>query len=369
MKALVLRAEYSPRPGDAAQRIGTSFRRPVCQLETRQLGKLSQGQLRIEIERVGVCGSDLGVMSHDPDSGYIKSTVPLDVPDQGLILGHEGIGVVREVGTGVYGFRPGDWVVLESLIACQHCDPCRRGRFNQCINARLVGFQSDGLFSKVADLPAQLAHPLGRLALAEEGRRAAACIEPAACALVALEQARLTVGEKVLVFGAGPIGLFTAMLCRATLGAADIQVVEPSAERRRLAQRWADQVWEPRQFEATAIKPEFDLLVECSGALNQAAQTVRRLRPNARMLLLSRGHSRQMTLDAVDHLVTNAVSIIGSRGHLGGSVGSILRLLDSGRLPLHEAVTGVEHGLESVLQAMQGAAGLVEQHCKLQVRL
>jgi len=344
------------------------YRRLRLTVEERPLGSVPAGHLRVEMQLVGICGTDLHAVQCDPATGYILGSTPLEIGPEGRILGHEGIGQVREVGSGVAGICCGDWVVFESLETCNRCEPCRKGRFNQCVSAVLVGMQRDGLFAEVVDLPVQLVHDVSDLAASEPGRRAAACIEPAACSLVALSLACLRPAEDVLIFGAGPIGLFAAMLSRLAFGAASVQVVEPLPFRREFARRWADRVYDVEEFFAEPVWRKTDVLIEASGQLENVDRALPRLGPNGRIAVLGRS-GNPLTLQRVDHVITNNLSIIGSRGHLGGAVGDLLGLYREERLPLHEAVTGVVHGLGGLKCALEEPAALAEKHCKVLAQL
>ncbi|MFN8640994.1 MAG: alcohol dehydrogenase catalytic domain-containing protein [Candidatus Binatia bacterium] len=211
MQALIYRAERArcrvDRPGPHQ-----IYRRPRLAIESRPLGPLAADHVRVAVRLAGVCGSDLHLMQCDPRTGYIVGSVPLEVGPQGRVLGHEAVGEVQAVGADVAGLSAGAWVALESLRTCQRCEACRRGLFNQCGASILVGTQADGFFREVVDVPAQLVHDVSDLAASEDGRRAAACLEPAACSFGALTRARLAPGERVLVFGAGPIGAIAALL-------------------------------------------------------------------------------------------------------------------------------------------------------------
>ncbi len=367
MQAIITHAQYKPS-SIVGSHPNTSYSCPRSGIEERELGALASDHLRIDLERVGLCGSDLGVMQTDPETGSIHSTVPLSIPAGGRILGHEGIGIVREVGSSVMGFQAGDWVTLKSLISCHQCVPCRRGNFNQCLNASLVGFQRDGLFAEVADIPAQLAHDIRDMAGSEEGRRAAACVEPAACALVGLQAADLQPGKKILIFGAGPIGVFAAMLCRYVFAAASIHIVEPVPFRRQFASQWADRVWDVQEFLDAADEFSYDQFIEASGALANLDTGIRRMNANGRIVLLARG-TEPLLLQTVDRIITNGLTVIGSRGHLGGAFDTVLSLWATGRLPLQEVVTGVEQGLGAICESLRQPEKLLDKHCKLQVRL
>jgi threonine dehydrogenase-like Zn-dependent dehydrogenase len=368
MRALVTRAECAPLAGVERPGPQQIYRRPQLTLEERSPGSVAAGCVRVEMGLVGICGTDLHAVQCDPASGYILGSTPLEIGPEGRVLGHEGIGRVREVGSGVAGIRRGDWVVFESLEICNRCEPCRKGRFNQCLNTILVGMQRDGLFAEVVDLPAQLVHDVSELAASDSGRRAAACIEPAACSLVALSAARLKPAEDVLIFGAGPIGLFAAMLSRLAFGAASVQVVEPLSFRREFARRWADRVYDVEEFFAEPVQGSVDVLIEASGQLENVNRALLRVGPNGRAVLLGRS-GRPLSLKRVDHVITNNVAIIGSRGHLGGAVGDLLDLCRDKRLPLDEAVTGVVRGLDGLKAVLENPAALPTEHCKVLARL
>jgi (R,R)-butanediol dehydrogenase/meso-butanediol dehydrogenase/diacetyl reductase len=368
MHALVTRAEHKPVAGVECPGPQQIYRRPRLTLEERSLGSVPAGNVRVEMGLVGICGTDLHAVQCDPASGYILGSTPLDIGPEGRVLGHEGIGRVREVGSGVAGIRRGDWVVFESLETCNRCEPCRKGRFNQCLHAVLVGMQRDGLFAEVVDLPVQLVHDVTDLVAGESGRRATACIEPAACSLVALDAAGLKPAEGVLIFGAGPIGLFAAMLSRLAFGAASVQVVEPLRFRREFARRWADRVYDVEEFFAEPARSSTDVLIEASGQLENVDRALLRLGPNGRVVLLGRS-GKPLTLQRVDHVITNNLAIIGSRGHLGGAVGDLLRLYRNARLPLHEAVTGVVRGLGGLKSLLEDPTALPAEHCKVLAQL
>ncbi len=368
MDVLLVRAQREPKAGVDRPGPHELYRRPQLAIEQRALGAVAAGQLRVEMSLVGVCGTDLHAIQCDPATGYILGSAPLEIGPEGRVLGHEGVGRVVEIGPGVAGFERGDWVAFESLETCHRCAACRSGRFNQCANAVLIGMQRDGVFSEVVDLPAQLAHAVNDLAADEAGRRAAACIEPAACSFVALSLARVKPGDNVLVFGAGPIGLFAAMLARLAFGAGSVEIVEPLPFRREFARRWADRVADVEEFFGEPPRRPTDVLIETSGQLDNVERALVRVGPNGRVALLARCGA-PLSLSRVDHLITNNLSIIGSRGHLGGAVGRILQLYRDARLPLHEAVSDVVLGLDGLKSALSDPAALAGKHCKLLARL
>ncbi len=366
-QAIVVRAEREALRGVARPGPHELYRSPRVTIEPRPLGALEPDHIRVEMLLAGICGTDLHVVRSDPRTGYILGSAPLEIGREGRVLGHEGVGRVVEAGAAVRGLRPGAVVAFESIVTCQACSACARGHFNHCRSSRLVGLEQDGLFRTAVDLPARLAHDVTDLAGTRAGLRAAACVEPAACAYVAADRAGVRPGDRVVVFGAGPIGHFAAMLCRTAFGAAEVHVVEPIPLRREHAAVWADRTYEVEAF--FAAPPEaVDVAIEASGEVGNIDRLLDRLAPRARVVLLGRS-GRPLELGRVDHLITNGVTIAGSRGHLGGACEDILRLYRAGRLPLDGAVTGVVDGLEGIRRELEASPPLEQRHVKLVARL
>jgi D-xylulose reductase len=364
--ALVVHAERDPQPVRAPGPHQT-YRWPRTAIESRPIGPLGSDEIRVEMLLAGVCGTDLHVVRADPASGYILGSAPLDIGSDGRVLGHEGVGRVLEAGTAVADLKPGRIVTFESLVTCQTCASCRRGDFNHCRRARLIGLERDGLFRTVVDLPASIAHDVTDLSGTPEGLAGACCVEPAACACVAARVARVRPGDRVVVFGAGPIGLFAAMLCRTAFGAATVDVVEPLPRRRQVAAAWADRCFEGEEF-FTQHEDEVDVLIEASGDAGNVDRAFDVLAPRARVVLLGRS-GRPLTLSRVDRMITNGITIAGARGHLGGAFEDVLRLYRAGRVPLHEAVTGVVDRLEGIVRELAAPVALEHRHVKLLARL
>jgi threonine dehydrogenase-like Zn-dependent dehydrogenase len=227
--------------------------------------------------------------------------------------------------------------------------------------------ERDGLFATRVDVPAYLAHDVSDLHDRDGGLVAATCVEPAACGFVACVACRVGPGDVVVVFGAGPLGLFAAMACRLAFGASAIHVVEPVPFRRDLAARWADRCWDVEEFFAEPA-PLADVVIETSGALANVDRALARVGPNGRVALLARG-GEPLALRNVDRLISNGISIAGSRGHLGGAVADVLRLIRAGRLPLHEGVTDVVEGVRGLEKCLADPALVTQHNGKVLARL
>ncbi len=220
------------------------FARPLVVQEVELAGPKA-GEVLVRIEACGVCHTDLYTASGVDPSGYAP-----------CVLGHEGAGVVEEVGPGVTSVEPGDHVVTLFSPECGACVHCRSGKTNLCLAIREQqgkGYLPDGTtrFSRDGE---PLRHFMGtstfaeavvmpEIALAKVERDAkfeAVCL--LACGATtgiaaALWKAEVERGSTVAIFGAGLVGL-GAVLGARLRGAERILVIDPSPQRRALALRF-----------------------------------------------------------------------------------------------------------------------------------
>jgi (R,R)-butanediol dehydrogenase / meso-butanediol dehydrogenase / diacetyl reductase len=174
------------------------------------------GEVLVDVAYCGLCGTDLHICAGEH---------PRARP--GIVLGHELSGRLHRDGGGL---AAGTKVVVDPLLPCGACRPCRGGRPHTCASLRLLGIDVPGGAAEQVTVPADriIAVPddadLRRLAFAE----------PLAVAVRAVRRSGLALGEEVAVAGAGPIGLAVAA-CARLAGAGRVLVTEPAPARRRLA--------------------------------------------------------------------------------------------------------------------------------------
>ncbi|GAB3752569.1 zinc-dependent alcohol dehydrogenase [Spirosoma pomorum] len=155
------------------------------------------GEIRIRMKAVGICGSDVSMfLGHRPD---------LALP---LLIGHEGLGYVDKVGTGVTSLQPGDRVVIEPNYPCGHCAMCWQGRGNICVDKRIMGVRETGCFADYAIAPADFTWPIPDTVQDDD----AVVIEPTAVALHTIFSSPARPGDVVAVIGLGAIGLLVTHL-------------------------------------------------------------------------------------------------------------------------------------------------------------
>lgn len=230
------------------------------------VGQLGPNDAMVRIETVGVCGSDAAYFT----AGRIGDWI-VDGP---FILGHESAGVVTAVGEQVSAVQPGDRVAIEPGTPCRNCDQCRAGRYHLCPDlAFLATPPFDGSLQQQLVIDHRCLFPMPDAMSFEQG----ALLEPLSVGIWACRRAGLQPGEDVLVSGAGPVGVLAAQVARA-LGARRVLITDLNQARLDLAAGFGLETAQP----ADSHDPEFDVLLECSGAPGALEAGLWRLRPGGR---------------------------------------------------------------------------------------
>jgi threonine 3-dehydrogenase len=212
----------------------------------------------IRVERTGICGTDLHIEEWNE---WAQQTVP--VP---LVIGHEFVGEVAEVGSNVSDFAPGDVVSGEGHVVCGRCRNCMAGRRHLCADAKGIGVNRPGAFAEL------IALPMTNVWHHDPGidRDVAAIFDPFGNAMHAALQFPV-LGEDVLITGAGPIGLMAAAIVRHA-GARHVVITDVNPYRLELARSLgvsvALDVREASIVETQAklgMKEGFDVGLEMSG--------------------------------------------------------------------------------------------------------
>jgi threonine 3-dehydrogenase len=261
--------------------------------------------VRIAVRKTGICGTDLHIADWD---AWAQATIKPP-----LVVGHEFVGTVLEVGANVRDLHVGDIVSGEGHVICGRCRHCRAGRWHLCANTVGLGVQRDGAFAEQVVLPVTNVwhHWPG---IDEE---VAAIFDPFGNAV----HTALTfpvLGEDVLVVGAGPIGLMATAVARHA-GARIIVVSEPNPMRRALAERMgATRVTDPRAEDLAAVQRElgmvegFDVVFEMSGNADALRGALANMAHGAGMAILGIP-TEPMTID-VSRIVFDQLTLRGIYG-------------------------------------------------------
>jgi L-iditol 2-dehydrogenase len=235
--------------------------------------ELAAGEVLLRVRAASICGSDVSRVT----KGHRMYP---------LILGHEVSGDVAAVGPGVDPALIGTRAALIPLVPCMTCKFCQQGLYSACTSYSFLGSRRHGGFAEFVSLPAANLMPLPE----EVDYEASALIEPATVALHALEMGRFAPGQRVLVLGAGSVGLMAVQWLR-KLGASQIIVTDVVDENLSSARTLgADLTLNPRREDVhqailSATEGGPDLALELAGSPQTLAQAIEITRPRGSVVL------------------------------------------------------------------------------------
>jgi threonine dehydrogenase-like Zn-dependent dehydrogenase len=314
-------------------------------VEDRPVPSPGPGEVLVEVDRCGICGSDLHLVAERLGTA-------------GTVLGHEYSGVVAALGERVTAWSVGDEVVGGPAPRCGRCRRCLEGKPSQCeARGQVMSDGHDGAFARftLVDARALVRIPAGL------GRREAALAEPLAVALHGITRSGIGPGDTVMVMGAGPIGALTVAALQAR-GLGPVTVVEPAPPRQALARALGAEVlhpddlptypmWEPERLSPLAV----DVVLECSG--NKAAMQVglHQLRRGGRMVLVGAG-MQPPSFDP-NRMLLNELTVTGSFVYDADGFDRALELLSTpGAIPTDVLIEADDVGLDRVGEAVRGLA-------------
>jgi L-iditol 2-dehydrogenase len=233
------------------------------------------GDIVLRVRACGICGSDL----HWFRGG---------LPPPAVCPGHEFAGEVAHCGAGVTNVRAGDTVAVEPMVVCRECSYCRTGRPQLCPHLRILGLRRPGGFADLALVPA---YALFRLP-AEMPWEIGALCEPLAVCVHAVRLAQVAIGARVLILGAGSVGLLAVLAARAA-GACEVLISARHPHQAAMARRLgAGQVFAAtddgqRECAAYAADHPVDVVVESvGGSADTIGAAVQMVRPGGTVAVL-----------------------------------------------------------------------------------
>lgn len=287
-------------------RVGRVVSEGKTDFVTRPVPVPAEDAVVIRVRASALCGSDLHIFKAKHPSVSLPATI-----------GHEFSGDIAAVGKGVQGLRVGDRVTVEPCIACGKCEACRHGEYGSCDELTFLYRKGGGAMADYVTVKASGVVPLPESISYEAG----ALIEPLAVAVHAVRRADVRMGEKVLVLGAGAIGLLVAALCKRT-GAAEVIVSDYSAFRLDMAKTLgATRIVNLREGESLAgIVGEatggagVDKAFECVGREETFVQAMTLLRKKGLATVVGIFEQAEITIPVM-RLVNNEIRVQGSQGY------------------------------------------------------
>lgn len=266
---------------------------------------IGPNDLLIRVHYTSICGTDLHIVEWD---AWAQRTIK--VP---LVVGHEFMGQIAEVGSEVSGFEVGQRVAVEGHVTCGYCRNCRAGRRHLCRNTKGIGVNRDGAFADFICVPASNAYVLPPGMPDEIG----SCLDPLGNAVHSTLSFEVA-GEDVLITGAGPIGVMSAAVSK-MVGARYIVVTDSNHYRLNLARRMgATLAVDYRDTGLDAVMKElgmregFDIGLEMSGSPEALRSMLKYMNHGGRVALL--GIPNQQIAIDWDQVIFRGLTLKGIYG-------------------------------------------------------
>jgi len=287
------------------------------------------GHVRIEVAYTGICGTDLHIAHGAMDQ---RVGVP-------AVIGHEMSGRIAELGPHVEGWAVSDPVTVMPLDWCGRCPACRAGHSHVCHDLNFVGIDSAGSMQGSWTVPVQLLVRLpDDLPLAH-----AALVEPTAVAAHDVRRGGVRAGEKVVVVGAGPVGMLIALVAGAA--GADVLVLELDGYRRAIASRIGLHAIDPARSDVGRLVTKWtsgagaDVAFEVSGSASGVGTATEVLAVRGRLVMVAI-HSVPREVNLF-RLFWRELTVIGARVYEREDFEHAVQLVAGGQIPAAELITRI----------------------------
>lgn len=327
---------------DPARNVPHSMRAAVLRearnvaVEQRPVPHPRADEVLVRVSAVGVCGSDVHFYT-DGHLGDWHVTEP-------LVLGHESGGVIVAVGAGIDPARVGQRVSIEPQHPSSTSAETLRGDYNLDPDMRFYAVPgTDGAFQEYVTIQSHFAHEVPD----SVSDAAAALMEPLSVAIATARKAGFAPGQRVLVTGAGPIGIAVTQVARA-YGVTEVVISDVADERRRSALTFgATSAVDPAAEGFADIEPGFDSYVDASGAGAAVRSAIPMVRPGGRVVLVGMGLP---DLELPVSVIQNRELWVTGVFRYANTWPTAISLVASGAVDLDSMVTGT-FGLSDVAGA------------------
>lgn len=316
-------------------------------IEERPIRELKPKEVRVHVRETGICGSDVHHWQHGRIGKYALKE------GEDMVLGHEGAGVIAEMGLEVKGLDIGDRVAIEPGVPCRYCTNCLDGKYNHCADMIFAASPPyDGTLAKYYIIDYDFCYKIPDSMNLEE----AALIEPTSVAVQVCKRAKLKGTDSVVVFGCGPIGLLCQGVSKA-LGCKKVIGVDISEGRLMFAKTYAaDGVYKmpfrnddetEEQFAiriSNDIKNEFslgsegaDVILEATGAGPCIQAGIFLSAPQGRFV--QAGMGKEFMNFPVTEALIKELNWTGVFRYTSGCYSTAIDLVSSGKLNVKKLVT------------------------------
>ncbi len=311
-------------------------------IEDRPVPSPGGGEVLVRVTAVGVCGSDVHYYEHGRIGDFV-----VEAP---MVLGHEASGVIVSVGEGVPAHRMGERVSIEPGVPDLTCEQCLAGRYNLCPAMRFHATPPiDGSLAELVVVHAAFAHAVPDT-MSDD---AAALLEPLSVGVWANRRAGTTAGSRVLVTGAGPVGLVAAQ-CALAFGATEVVVADINPHRLALASELgATAVIQVDETSIAQAGVEPTVLLECSGHPGSTRDGIRAVARAGRVVLVGMGGD-ELPLP-LSHVQNREIEVTGTFRY-ANTWPTAIALASTGRVDVDRLVTGhfpLDRTTDALLAARQ----------------
>ena len=327
------------------------------EIEIREvpMPQVKEGEALLKVKYVGICGADVASFTgNQPFTTYPR------------IPGHEFSAEIVSIPENDKGLKAGDIVTCNPYFNCGECYSCKRGFVNCCTDNQTMGVQRDGAFCEYIAMPVERIYPGGGLSAQE-----LALIEPFSISQHAISRAAIKKTDKVLVVGAGPIGLFALLAAKQLCD--KIVVSDILDNRLDLATEYgADAVINvhthslPEFVEEFTDGNGFDVCIEACGSPETFLECIESAAFAANIILIGNGKRETTFLHSI--ILKKELNIHGSRNALKQDFLNNISLVASGNADVMKMVSGI-YEMDDALSAFQALANNNGTLAKLLIKI
>ncbi|CAK9824917.1 Sorbitol dehydrogenase [Anthophora retusa] len=316
-------------------------------LEQTPIEEPEKDEVLIQMGCVGICGSDVHYLVNGRIGDFVVR--------KPMIIGHESSGVVVKLGQNVKNLKVGDRVAIEPGVSCRTCKFCKEGRYNLCKDMVFCATPPvHGSLRRFYKHAADFCFKLPDHVTLAEG----ALLEPLAVGVHACKRANIGIGSKVLILGAGPIGLLSLLVAK-TMGASKIVITDLTQSRLNLAKKLgADSTYLPRKEDSEAehvrkvhelFGEEPDRTIDACGAQSMIRLAILATRSGGVAVLVGMG-APEVKIPLINALVRE-VDIRGVFRY-ANDYGDALELLATRKIDVKPLITH-NYKIEDTVQAFE----------------
>ncbi|MGB2822522.1 MAG: alcohol dehydrogenase catalytic domain-containing protein [Phycisphaerae bacterium] len=301
------------------------------------------GEVLLRVLACGVCGTDHHIYEGEVTDGVVPP----------VVLGHEIAARVEALGDGVTALREGQFCAVDPVIGCGCCRMCRRGRPNLCATPTVIGYRLNGGFAQYLLAPAAKVVPMDE----SVGPAGGVLCETLACVINGYDRLGFTAGSSAMILGAGTVGLLWAQMLKSSPCFKLLQTEIAGFRREKAERLGADVVLDGcaadlAELVRAGLPDGVDFIVDATGEPQAVQQAIPLLAKGGTFLVFGVCPMGSNVLIDPFELYNKEAKIIASKMP-PGTLDRAARMIESGRIPCEEIVTGT-FGLEELAEKVAG---------------